>query len=308
MEFILNNNIISGDDAHIISVKALECEMQSCLAVGTTRLGEVDFGGHDSIFDVLDVDMHYNLYKLSCANYEEQLNNTKLFMEIFAEDDAQLVSTALFYGTTNVVHASKNGLRILGPGEGKRALLMGKYRPFDRVQQLHADGIICEPDCGLVPVTYSADCVTGVISAPNGAYGTFHSMAKKLADRKDNIIQKMVSEFYNLFGVQAEDLQLAIFPSASPEVYEVDEDFASQFEERFVIREGDKKPRLKLEDMAISIATQLGITQIAVTGKTTAWIGLESLRGCEHSEMADGKVGNANAQNLVFAFPNLQES
>lgn len=305
MEFILNNNIISENDTYAISVWDLECGMQSCLAVGTTRLGEVDFGNYDSGFDALDVDMHYNLYKLSCANYKEQLKNTKLFMQIFAYDDEQLVSTALFYGTTDVVYASKNGLRILGPGEGKRALLMDKYRPFDRAQQLHADGIICEPGCNLVPVTYSADCVTGVISAPNGAYGVFHSMAKKLADRKDNIIQKMVSYFYNLFGVQAEDLQLAIFPSASPEVYEVDEDFASQFEERFVIREGDKKPRLKLEDMAISIATQLGIFQIAVTGETTAWIGLESLRGCEHSEMADGKVGNANAQNLVFAFPCL---
>ena len=303
MEFKLENELLSLSDTHSISATTLTCEMTSCLAVGTTRLGEIMFGDGRSPLDAIHADIHYNLYKTSCERYEEQLEHTAMLLSALADEDSKIVSTALFHGTTDVVYANENGLRILGPGEGKRAILMKDYHPFERAQQLHADGIICEPGSGVIPVTYSADCVTGVISAPNGAYGVLHSMAKRLADPSDNIIQKMASYFSRLYGIEPEELQLAIFPSASPEVYEVDEDFANMFSERFVIREEGKKPRLKLEEAAVSIATGVGIGKIAVTGKTTAWIGLESLRGCEHSEMADGKVGNANAQNLVFAFP-----
>jgi len=267
-----------------------------CRAIGTTRVATLT-----ALSRKYTLDMHYNLYKESVPNFEDQRQNLLNLMAVCGARD--FVSTALFHGTSDVVYANKNGLRILGPGSGKRAYKMPNYDRFDRAMQLPADGIICEPDSGIVPVTYSADCVTGVFAAPNGAYGVFHSMSKKLNDASNNIILSMVSYFYRLWTIQPEDLKLALFPSACPKVYEVDEDFAAQFDKRFVLREYGKKPRLDLEAMAIDLAQKYGVNDISISEHSTAWGGLESLRGTEHSLMANGAVGNSNGQNIVFVVP-----
>lgn len=282
----------------LLQLMVLEAQMESCLAVGSTRKAilSTDFGP-------FDLDIHYNLYKESVERHEEQRRNLTNLMACYGVRD--FVSTALFYGTTDVAYASKNGIRILGAGRGKTAYLKPNYDRFLRSGQLHADGIICEPGSGIVPVTYSADCVTGVFSAPNGAYGVFHSMAKMLAHRDDNIILSMVRAFERLWRINPEELELAIFPSVSPAVYEVDKEFAELFSELYITHEQGKKPRLHLEQMAVDLASFYGVGRIAVSGYTTAWTGLESLRGAEHSIMANGEVGNANGQNIVFAVPSF---
>lgn len=294
---IQETNVFPSKDTRL-ELTALTLTMGSCVAVGTTRKGQLitaDAGG-------FELDIHYNLYKKSVDGFAKQLQNLLNLMSAYKVDD--FVSTALFHGTSDVVYANKNGLRILGAGTGKTAYKKANYNCYSRESQLHADGIICEPHSGIVPVTYSADCVTGVMSAPNGAYGVFHSMAKKLSNEDDNIILSMVRAFGNLWDIKPEDIQIAFYPSASPSIYEVDQEFADAFPVRYVIHEPDKKPRLMLEDLAISLARRYGVTQIAVSNHSTAWGGLESLRGTEHSLLASGtQVGNSNGQNIVFAVP-----
>lgn len=282
----------------LLQLIVLEAQLGSCLAVGTTRKAILSTN-----FSSFDLDVHYNLYKESVENFKEQRRNLVNLMSCYGITD--FVSTALFYGTSDVAYASKNGIRILGAGRGKTAYLKSNYDRYWRAGQLQADGIICEPGSGIVPVTYSADCVTGVFSAPNGAYGVFHTMAKKLANRDDNIILSMVRAFERLWNVKPADLELAIYPSASPKVYEVDKEFAEPFSQLYITHVQGGKPRLHLEQIAIDLARFYGVRQIAVSGYTTAWSGLESLRGTEHSIMANGEVGNANGQNIVFAVPFL---
>lgn len=289
-------NVFPSKDT-LLKLTALTLPMSSCLAVGTTRKGRLMTSEGD-----FELDIHYNLYKESVDGFAGQRQNLLNLMSAY--DVECFVSTALFHGTSDVVYANKNGLRILGAGTGKTAYKKVNYNRFSRENQLHADGIICEPGSGIVPVAYSADCVTGVMSAPNGAYGVFHSMARKLCDEDDNIILSMVRAFGNLWGVEPEDIQIAFYPSVSPSVYEVDQEFADAFPARYVMYEPGKKPRLMLEDLAISLARRYGVTQIAVSDHATAWGGLESLRGTEHSLLASGtQVGNSNGQNIVFAVP-----
>ena len=288
------HSIYSGTLRDSLKITTMECFLPnaSCLAVGSTRLAQIEI---DSMR--FGVDMHYNLYKQSCKRFNDQLQNTVNLLRYFGA--SSFISTALFHGTTDVVLANRDGMFILGSGEH---IMMDEYDRFNRSMQLHADGIICEPNSGLVPVTYSADCVTGAIAAPNGAYGVFHSMAKKLVS-DDNIITKMVGHFTKLYGIKPEELQLAIFPSADVEVYEVDEDFAALFEEKFIDRNFPGKPHIDLEIIAIRRARDAGIAQVTTTNRTTAWIGLESLRGAEKSRMEDLNVGNANGQNIMFVVP-----
>ena len=294
-------NVFPSKDV-TLQLTTLTSAMKTCVAVGTTRRGVLD-----TEVGNFRLDMHYNLYKESVPNFREQRNNLLHLLKGYNVGVGDIVSTALFHGTTDVAYVGQNGVRILGAGRsagnGKRAYLWHHYKPLLRASQLAADGIICEPDCGKVPITYSADCVTGVISAPNGAYGVFHSMAKKLANPKDNIIQKMIQAFYELWCIQPEDLEIAFYPSASPSVYEVDEDFAKMFDEKYITREYVKKPHLDLESLAIDLAFGYGVRDIATSDHSTAWGDMESLRGSEHSIMANYEVGNSNGQNIVFAIP-----
>lgn len=280
----------------ILQLTMLEAEMSYCLAVGTTRCGILALEG-----GLYNLDMHYNLYKQSVAQFEEQRRNLINLMNCYGAKS--FVSTALFHGTTDVVYANKNGVRILGAGKGKTAYLASNYDRFDRTKQLKADGIIVEPGSGIIPVTYSADCVTGAFCAPNGAYGVFHSMARLLADEDNNIIATMIAKFEQLFAVKPSDLELVLYPSASLSVYEVDVEFADAFEPKYVAREHGKKPRLDLQQIAIDIAHSHGVMNVAWSTQTTAWGGLESFRGAENSVMANGEVGKANAQNIVFVVP-----
>jgi hypothetical protein len=55
--------------------------------------------------------------------------------------------------------------------------------------------------------------------------------------------------------------------------------------------------------MAVDLAQKYGVRDISISEHTTAWGGLESLRGTEHSLMANGAVGNSNGQNVVFVVP-----
>ena len=280
-----------------LKLTTLTLSMSSCVAVGTTRKGQLmtDAGP-------FELDVHYNLYKESVAGFAGQRQNLLNLMSAYHVDD--FVSTALFYGTTDVAYASKNGIRILSAGTGKVAYKKTNYNRFSREGQLHADGIICEPGSGIVPVSYSADCVTGVMSAPNGAYGVFHAMARKLCNDKDNIILSMIRAFSRLWRIQPEEIQIAFYPSVSPTIYEVDQEFADAFSPRYIISESGKKPHLMLEDLAISLARKYGVSQIAISEHSTMWSGLESLRGTEHSLLASGtQVGNSNGQNIVFAIP-----
>lgn len=280
----------------ILQLTTLEAEMSHCIAVGTTRRGVLALEG-----GLYSLDMHYNLYKQSVAEFEEQRRNLINLMNCYGVKS--FVSTALFHGTTNVAYANQNGIRILSAGKGKTAHLASNYDRFDRAKQLAADGIIVEPGSGIVPVTYSADCVTGVFCAPNGAYGVFHSMARLLANEDENIIAAMIKAFERLYAVEAKNLELVLYPSASLSVYEVDEEFADAFEPRYVAREHGKKPRLDLQQIAIDIARGHGVMNVAWSTQTTAWGGLESYRGAENSFLANGDVGKVNAQNIVFAVP-----
>ena len=280
-----------------LKLTTLNVELSHCTGVGTTRRGELKLGDEGYALD-----MHYNLYKKSLKGFEGQRQNLLNLMKYYGAE--RFVSTALFHATSNVVYVNKNGLRILGPGKGKRACLMQNYDPFDRELQLHADGIICEPGCGIVPVTYSADCVTGVMCAPNGAYGVFHAMAKKLMDYDDNVITSMIFAFNKLYGFFSEELELAFYPSVHREVYEVDEAFAEKFGSKYVIKRSDgEKPCLDIEEMAVDIALRRGVLKIFTTGRTTATQEFESMRGAEKAILATGLMGSGNAQNFVFALP-----
>ena len=128
-------------------------------------------------------------------------------------------------------------------------------------------------------------------------------MARLLADEDNNIIAAMIAKFEQLFAVEPSSLELVLYPSASLSVYEVDEEFADAFEPKYVAREHGKKPRLDLQQIAIDIACSHGVMNVAWSTKTTAWDGLESFRGAENSVMANGEVGKANAQNIVFVVP-----
>ena len=107
-----------------------------------------------------------------------------------------------------------------------------------------ADGLITKK-MDITLAIQVADC--GVIllaDRENGVIGALHSGWRGAAA---GIVGNAVQQMQKL-GANSENMEVFIGPCISGKVYEIGEEVASQFDERFVLREGFEKPHLVIRD------------------------------------------------------------
>lgn len=170
----------------------------------TTRLGGVSKGIYSSM----------NLSFSRGDNADDVTENYRRIAQVLQCELEDFVCSDQTH-TTNI-------RRVTKLDKGKGILIKKDYHDID--------GLVTN-ESGVVLVTYYADCVPlYFVDSKHKAIGLAHSGWRGTVDRMGACMcRRMKQEF----GSEPEDLQVAIGPSICRDCYEVSEDVAFQFQEKF---------------------------------------------------------------------------
>jgi YfiH family protein len=157
-----------------------------------------------------------------------------------------------------------NRRRFFGAlGLGEESLAIPQQVHGDTVRVALAPGAY--PDCdglvsdreGVYLVISVADCVpVFAYDAVRGAVGAFHAgwRGSKLA-----IVARGIALMRAQFGSAPQNIRAVIGQSAGPCCYEVGEEVAADFDERFVLRKPGERPRLDLHGLNRDLLLSSGV-------------------------------------------------
>ncbi len=151
--------------------------------------------------------------------------------------------------------------------------LHGEETRLAYAKQVHGDRVVTVDEPGFVGeadglITMSADMTLAIQVADcgvllladrkNGIIGALHSGWRgTAAGIAGNTIARMIE-----LGSNPENIEVFIGPCISGQVYEVGEEVASQFDERFVLRDGFTKPHLAIREALKQQLLDAGIPEV----------------------------------------------
>lgn len=238
------------------------------------------------------VPIQTNLYKLTTSTSQNDIAYTHRLMEHIGCDLSKSYSCGLWDATERVLiidddfhYATENepNLNYAAPIAISRARRFpaswraseSSYVFTERESQPQADAIITDRS-DVTICAYSSDCVVALISdRKHHAVGVLHSMWRNmvgagLRNQGDtwSIIHETLYRMMTIYGSKPADIEVVLFPCASPENYEVGEEVAEKYRSRgleMAISERDERYYLNLNLAATILFMRCGVPRENIT-------------------------------------------
>ncbi len=159
-------------------------------------------------------------------------------------------------------------------GVDARRVAIQRQTHSDHVAYVKAPGMYSDTDAcytdqeGLFLTVTVADCVPILFGSMSGNLaGVIHAGWR---GTEKQIARRAINAVVATCDVHPSDIVAMIGPSISAACYEVSDDVALQFEDRFVIRQAGRKPHLDLWAANAEQLRQAGVAEIHVAGYCTA--------------------------------------
>lgn len=172
-------------------------------------------------------------------------------------------------------HVEENRRRLFkATGVDARRVVIQRQTHSDHVAFVKAPGVYPDTDAcytdqdGLFLTVTVADCVPILFGTTSGKLvGVIHAGWR---GTEKNITKRAIDQVAATCDVHPSDIVAMIGPSISAANYEVSEDVALRFEDRFVTRQAGRKPHLDLWAANGEQLRQAGVQEIHVAGYCTA--------------------------------------
>jgi YfiH family protein len=219
------------DNVGNIRIGKFEIFSSGVRAFFTTRFGGVSVAPFDSL----------NLGILTEDKNENVMENRRRLFAALAIDEEQIARQRQVHGDT-VAYVDKAGT-------------------YEETDALFTD----RPDVYLA--VSAADCVPILFFEPDRKIvGVIHAGWR---GTEKGIAQKTIEKIKDRFQTEANGICAVIGPSISVKHYEVSEDVAQRFDQKFIVRHGHAKPHLDLWKANAQQLQTAGVRNIAFSGFCT---------------------------------------